>query len=239
MRLIGLVLSWFMFFLISASADDAVTFNGMLALANKGDAEAQYHVGMMYNNGIGTPQDPKLAFGWFQKSAAANDPLGAYKLGCYYAGQFAGVVAIDHAEALKHKLVAAQAGYSLAQHDVALIYASQGNYDEAVKWLQQAGEQGFDGALGLLARVYSDGSGVPQDDLMAFVYMKRAVEVSNMETDANSQTMLKDLMAKLSEADLAKAQKLIAEWTPHPTALTTRANGGIAEGEDYLRKAQQ
>ena len=76
----------------------------MVVLADKGDAEAQYHVGMMYNNGIGTKQNPKQAFEWFEKSAASNDPLGAYKLGCYYAGQFAGVVTIDQSEALKYKL---------------------------------------------------------------------------------------------------------------------------------------
>ena len=65
----------------------------MVALANKGDAEAQYHVGMMYNNGIGTQRDIRQAFEWFQKSTAANDPLGAYKFGCYYDGQGEGVVA--------------------------------------------------------------------------------------------------------------------------------------------------
>ena len=46
-------------------------------------------------------------------------------------------------------------------------------------------------------------------------------------------------MANLSEAELVKAQTLIAAWTPQPTALTIRANGGIAEGENYLRKALQ
>ncbi len=239
MKFIGLIFSCLLLFSLSACADDATTFNGMLALANKGDAEAQYHVGMMYNNGIGTQKDPKKAFGWFEKSTGSNDPLGAYKLGCYYAGQFAGVVTTDHTAALKYKLLAAKAGYSLAQHDVALIYAGQGNYDKAVISLKQAGEQGYEGALYLLARVYSVGSGVPRDDVMAFVYLKRAVQVSNMESDANSQTMLKDMMANLSESELAKAQSLIAAWKPQPTALTIRAESGIAEGEDYLRRAKQ
>ena len=77
MKFVGLVFSWFLFLTLAAGAEDTATFNGMLALANKGDAEAQYHVGMMYNNGIGTTQDAKQAFGWFEKSAAGNDPLGA------------------------------------------------------------------------------------------------------------------------------------------------------------------
>ena len=122
------------FFSLPARANEVGTFNAMVALANKGDAEAQYHVGMMYNNGIGTQRDIKQAFEWFQKATASNDPLGAYKLGCYYDGQGEGVVANDINEALKYKLIAAKAGYTLAQHDVALLYAKQENFEEAMKW---------------------------------------------------------------------------------------------------------
>jgi hypothetical protein len=104
---------------MQADAGEADTFQALLGLANKGDAEAQYHVGMMHNNGIGTQKDPRQAFEWFQKSAASNNPLGAYKLGCYYDGQGAGIVGADSNEALKYKLVSAKAGYALAQHDVA------------------------------------------------------------------------------------------------------------------------
>ena len=127
-------------FIFLANANEADTFNAMVALASKGDAEAQYHVGMMYNNGIGTQKDLGQAFEWFQKSTASNDPLGAYKLGCYYDGQGAGIVAADSTEALKYKLVAAKAGYVLAQHDVALIYGRQENFEEALKWSKMAAD---------------------------------------------------------------------------------------------------
>ena len=76
MKFIALAFSCLLIFSMPAHAGDADNFKAMVALANKGDAEAQYHVGMMHNNGIGTPQDPKQAFEWFQKSTAANDPLG-------------------------------------------------------------------------------------------------------------------------------------------------------------------
>src|SRR5436190_21100537 len=101
MKIFALAFSCLLIFSMPADANDAATFNAMVALANKGDAEAQYHVGMMYNNGIGTQQDSRQAFAWFQKSAASDDPLGAYKLGCYYDGQGAGIVATDTTEALK------------------------------------------------------------------------------------------------------------------------------------------
>ena len=143
MKFIALAFSCLLTFSMPANANEADTFNAMVALANKGDAEAQYHVGMMHNNGIGTQQDPRQAFEWFQKSTTSGDPLGAYKLGCYYAGQFAGIVTSDSNEALKYKLVAAKAGYALAQHDVALLYDRQGNSEEALKWWKLAGDQGY------------------------------------------------------------------------------------------------
>jgi len=113
MKSIAFAFSCLLIFSMPASANDADSFRAMVTLADKGNAEAQYHVGMMHNNGIGTKQDPRQAFGWFQKSTASGDPLGAYKLGCYYDGQGAGIVTPDTSEALKYKLISAKAGLRL------------------------------------------------------------------------------------------------------------------------------
>ena len=199
----------------------------MVALANKGDAEAQYHVGMMYNNGIGTPQDPRQAFAWFQKSAASNDPLGAYKLGCYYDGQFAGVVATDSAEALKYKLIAANAGYALAQHDVGVHYAREGNFEEAVKWWKMAGDQGFPDALFSLSRSYSAGKGTSRDLSLSYAYFK----LSNVAPKKN----VNEMASMLSNPELQNAEKLVSEWKPQPTALTLKAKRGIEAAEEHLK----
>ena len=159
MRSIALAFSCLLIFSMPANANDADSFNAMVALANKGNAEAQYHVGMMHNNGIGTQKDPRQAFEWFQKSTASGDPLGAYKLGCYYDGQGAGIVTSDSNEALKYKLVSAKAGYALAQHDVAILYDRQGNSEEALKWWKMAGDQGHPKSLYGLSTSYSAGKG--------------------------------------------------------------------------------
>ncbi len=172
MKLIALVFSCLLILSVPANANEADTFVAMVALANKGDAEAQYHVGMMHNNGIGTPRDIGKAFEWFKKATASNDPLGAYKLGCYYDGQGAGVVASDANEALKYKLVAAKAGYVLAQHDVALLYERQENPEEAAKWWKMAGDQGYPKALYNLSGSYFQGKGVPKDLALAYAYYK-------------------------------------------------------------------
>ncbi|RYX98948.1 MAG: sel1 repeat family protein [Bradyrhizobiaceae bacterium] len=227
MKFVSLLFSCFLFFSAPSHASDTSSFNAMAALAARGDAEAQYHVGMMYNNGIGTPQDRKLAFEWFQKSAASNHPLGAYKLGCYYDGQGEGIVASDVNQALKYKLVAAEAGYSLAQHDVANLYDRKATPDQAVKWWKMAGDQGYPNALFSLSRAYASGQGTPRDLSMAYVYFK----LSGLAP----RKQVSEMATFLSEADLRNAEKMVSEWKPQPTVLTLKAKSGIRAAEDHLK----
>ena len=130
--------------------------------ASAGNAEARYHLGMLYNNGILVAKDPKRAFALFRDSAAAGDPLGHYKVGCYYAGQFGeDIVATDKRLALQHKLVAATAGYRLAQLDVANFYTGEKDYARALPWYEAAGRQGDPQALYNLSVFAKDGLGMP------------------------------------------------------------------------------
>jgi uncharacterized protein len=227
MKLFALAFSCLLIFSMPATANDADTFNAMVVLANKGNAEAQYHAGMMHNNGIGTRQDPKQAFEWFQKSTASGDPLGAYKLGCYYAGQFAGVVTTDQNEALKYKLVSAQAGYALAQHDVAVLYDKQGNSEEALKWWKMAADQGFPQALFSLSMVYSAGKATPRDLSLSYAYFK----LSKIAPPKN----VNEMAAMLSKPELEKAEKLVSEFSPRPTALTIKAKSGVTAAGELLK----
>jgi TPR repeat protein len=215
---------------LPAHANEAGTFSAMVALANQGDAEAQYHAGMMYNNGIGTQRDRRQAFAWFEKAAAANDPLGAYKLGCYYDGQGEGVVDADANAALKYKLIAAKAGYALAQHDVALLYARQGNFEEALKWLKLAADQGVPGALYKLSGLYFQGKGTPKDLSLAYAYFKLSQRVPPKK--------VMEVAGILTEPELAKAEKLVSDWRPQPTALTLKARRGVTAAEEYLKAAR-
>jgi uncharacterized protein len=231
MKLVALAFSCLLIFSVPATASDADTFNAMVALANKGNAEAQYHVGMMHNNGIGTQKDPKQAFEWFQKSTASGDPLGAYKLGCYYDGQGAGVVTSDSTEALKYKLVAAKAGYALAQHDVAGLYDRQGNSEEALKWWKMAGDQGYPNSLFSLSMSYSAGKAAPRDLSLSYAYFK----LSKIPPKKN----VNEMASMLSKPELEKAEKLVAEWSPQPTPLTLKAKRGVSAAEELLKTARK
>src|SRR4051812_7729032 len=227
MKFVSVLFSCLLLFSAPANAGDHASFSAMAALAARGDAEAQYHVGMMYNNGIGTPQDRKLAFAWFQKSAASNHPLGAYKLGCYYDGQGEGIVASDADLALKYKLVAAEAGYSLAQHDVANLFDRKASPEQAVKWWKMASDQGYSNALFSLSRAYASGQGTPRDLSLAYVYFK----LSGLAPRKH----VSEMSAFLSEPDLRNAEKMVSDWKPQQTALTLKAKSGIRAAEDHLK----
>lgn len=69
--------------LVSADAIDEKSvriFRVQMELAQSGDAAGQYYVGEMYEKGLGTDQDLKLAHAWYTKSAAQGNALAKDKL---------------------------------------------------------------------------------------------------------------------------------------------------------------
>jgi uncharacterized protein len=213
----------------SADPSNEALFGKLAVRAGAGSAEAEYNLGMLYNNGIGTPQNPRLAFQWFERAANAGDPLGSYKVGCYYAGQFQDVVPADSQRALANKLVAAKAGYMLAQHDVAIAYTELGDFKEAAKWWQIAAEQGDVTALVVLSNGYKQGAGVPISLAKSYEYMLVASRLVSGSQASGIKPQL-DEQRKTIDVDAAtRAEKAAAGWTAQPTALTLRAREGIEE----------
>jgi|SRR5882672_231430 len=211
----------------SRGGEPETLFAQVRALAQSGNLEAQYHIGMMYNNGMGVSQDPNKAFEWFSKAATGGDPLAAYKVGCYYDGQFPGVVAVDLNKAVEYKLIAAKAGYSIAQSDVGIAYYKQGNVTEALGWWRMAAGQGYDTALYYLSIVYRDGKVVPKDSARAFAYFKLSQSLSGNQIGQEVQAVLDKFASTMSSEELAKAEEIVSSWKSQPTSLTQRAKEGV------------
>lgn len=216
---------------------DKAQFDAMVKLAQGGNAEAQYHVGMMFNNGIGVQKDPTKAFQWFQQASKAGEPLANYKVGCYLGGQFEGVVPLDKEGSLQHKLVAANAGYALAQMDVGNEHAMRGNAEEAVRWWTLAAAQGNPRALYNLSVSYKEGKGEPKDLALAYANFKLAKLVSEKKISPNAQSGLDELSKEMSSAELAKAEKYISSWKPNSSPLTRKASDGRAAANELLKKS--
>jgi TPR repeat protein len=218
----------------AAHADDKKLFEQLLSLSKQGDAIAQYNLGMFYNNGIGTSRNSKAAFEWFQKSAANNNPLGAYKVGCYYSGQGQEFMPVDHAKALEYKLVAAKAGYTLAQSDVAGILLSSKNVAEGIKWLKSAGDQGDFNSLATLFGLYYKGNKIPKDLPSAYLYLNLAMKVATDEPPEKIKTIMKELIKSIPQTEREKIDSFISKWEPKPSDLTIEAKRGMSGVEEYL-----
>jgi len=57
----------------------------VISLAKKGNAKAQYDLGLMYELGMGAKKDLNQAFAWYQKSANQDYAKAQYNLGIFYA----------------------------------------------------------------------------------------------------------------------------------------------------------
>jgi TPR repeat protein len=218
-----------------ARADDAELFQKLTTIAEQGSAKAQYHLGLFYKNGIGTKKNPRRAFEWFQTAAASGDPLASYKVGCYYAGQLPGPVRVDEDKALSAKLIAAMAGFGLAQSDVGFMYALRQNFAEAIKWWSAAAAQGDVRSLVNLSDFYRMGLGVPKDEVQALTFMLMAVRIIPDDKRAQWKTVVDPLRKAVSPESVLQAERAAAEWTPKATELTVRYTLGRAEAEQLVQ----
>ena len=68
------------------ASDYATALKEWLPLAESGNVDAQYNIGMMYRYGEGVPQDPEAAAGWLRLAAEQGNSMAALMLGRVYSG---------------------------------------------------------------------------------------------------------------------------------------------------------
>jgi len=222
---------------ISSANDDQYLFTELTKIAEAGNPAAQYHLGMLYNNGIGTEKDISKAFYWFEKSASAGDPLGHYKVGCYYSGQGEGIITLDKTKALTHKLIAAESGYVRAQYDVAAIYYRKKDMNKAITWWEKAANQGHPDSVKVLFALYYTGSDIPKDATKAYGYLKIIEKNIGEENKSKIQPQLDELKNELSPAKIEEAENFANNWSPQKTPLTIRAFEGKKESWRIVNNA--
>jgi hypothetical protein len=88
--------------------------------AAQGSATAQGFLGVLYEEGIGVPRDPKEAVKWFRKAADQGDAVAQKYLGDVY--RQGSAVRADFREAMKWYGKAAQQGDGTAQAMLGLMY---------------------------------------------------------------------------------------------------------------------
>jgi TPR repeat protein len=120
--------------------DYATALREWRPLAEKGDALAQYNLGVLYRKGRGVPQDDVQARKWYDKAAVQGQAKAQYNLGTlYYNGEG---VPKDYKQALRWFRLAADQGEAVAQTKIAIMYEdAQGvprDLVQAYKWYSLA-----------------------------------------------------------------------------------------------------
>ena len=102
------------------ASDYTAAMNEFRPLAELGYAEAQSSLGVMYENGLGVPQDYKKAADWYLKAAEQGDAKAQLSLAVLYEDGLG--VSEDYQEAVNWYLKAAEQGDAEAQFNLALLH---------------------------------------------------------------------------------------------------------------------
>ena len=119
--------------------------------AEQGYDGAMCNIGLMYSRGYGVPQSYKEAAKWYGMAAEIDYPEALHNLGVLYCEGRGVPRDMDKAVELWYR--ASEKGFDLSQLNLGIMYLSEGNTDEAVKWLKKASENGNEEAMSILADI--------------------------------------------------------------------------------------
>lgn len=172
------------------------------ALANEGDAAAQFALASYYNKGNPITDDADRSAKWYRKAAEQGNAKAQYAIGIYYEKGLG--VKPDLAEAAKWYRKAADQGIPNAQYYLGLLYYQgrgiKQDDTEAAKYLSEAAEMGIADAQYRMGMMYMAGKGVEQNYMEAFDFFKRAAE----QGDDNAQYSLATMLMQGAGDDIPK-----------------------------------
>ena len=168
------------------------------ALAEKGNAEAEFQLAEKYYYGEGIEIDYAQSFKWASRSAAQDNPKAKYRLGSLHI-QGRGVAKDENkAKALFKEskiglLNLAGRNDPQAQAFLGVMYnrgmGVEQDFKEAVKWYRKAAEQGNAVAQYNLGQMYREGQGVEQDFKEAVKWYRKAAEQGDVDAQYNLGVM--------------------------------------------------
>ncbi len=111
----------------------------------------------------------------------------------------------------------AEQGDAEAQFALGTMYRDgQGvrrDYDEALRWWRKAAEQGVVDAQYALGNIYSGGTGIARDNAQAYMWYRIATAQTDDDWLIAIAGANRDVLAgRMTSADIAKAERLAAEW---------------------------
>ena len=191
----------------------------LMDAATKGDAAAQYEVGLRYANGEGVTQDMAEAAKWFERAAKQGLTVAEYRLAAQY--EKGNGVAQSDANARTWYEKAAKGGNVKAMHNLAVIHAegrgTAQDFKTAANWFTQAANYGLGDSQYNLAILNERGLGVPKNPVEAYKWLDIAAKGGDKGAAAKRDA----IATELSPEDLARAKVASGTWSakkPEPLA---------------------
>lgn len=187
----------------------------LLPLAESGDAEAQYHLGLKYDVGNSVENTWSKAAPWFRRAAERGHLAAIRNLGIMTM-QGRGV-SKDAAEALRLLRLAAGGGDICAQgflgHMLMVGYYFPLNVDEAVKWMGIAAEQELFSAQADLAQIYSGRFASHTDLVESLHWAIIAKKYYPYESDKDVMGRIRnEILPRMSPEQIAEAERRAKNW---------------------------
>lgn len=130
----------------------------------------------------------------------------------------------DPVQAPAYDLIAARAGFALAQEEAAGLCLRRGEPRLAAEWMARAAAQGWPDALTGMATLHNGKNGLPHDPVIVAAFFDLFLGA----TQANDaqRAYLGRLRASLSPTQQQSAGAIAARFRPAPTALTVKSLSG-------------
>jgi uncharacterized protein len=195
--------------------------------AEAGDAEAQFNLGVIYNNGQGVARDEKEAVKWFRKATDQGVVEAEFNLGLIYQVGSQREIKLKErieeadktiANFLKSKAAVPGIGVLLnpqieakkqekSELEKQLSELGYKSNEEAATWFLRAAKRGYPQAQLALGVLYAKGEGVLKDDVAAYAWFNLAGFHGSQQGAKGRELLAK----KMTPEQIAKAQKLSKE----------------------------
>jgi TPR repeat protein len=169
-----------------SNPNELVPVDRLLALAEDGNADAQYLLGKRFeteNSGEPTNNASEMAAHWLRRAAEQDHPQAQFAFGALHS---AGVgVPQDEEQLVYWWRKSADSGFAVAQYELGYLYLQgwgvRQDVSRGIALMQRAAESGDRSAPYALAHIYENGAGVDRD-------YERAAYWQRIEADRGSKT---------------------------------------------------
>ena len=164
----------------------------LTVLAERGDAESQFNLGLKYANGRGVKQDYSAAYHWYKLAADQGNSDAQVNVGVLLEDGLG--VTQDHKLAMKYYKRASSQGDGCADFNIATLYLLGKGVTQsqklALNWFKKGAENGDPDAQFELGKMYRFGLGTTSDQTEALRWFEKAAAQGVVEATNHIKSLI-------------------------------------------------